>query len=137
MSFPQVRAYPADLKPEDRTPDNLVVGWYLFYHKKHMLYIEGRNKNFIACFVYIDFTSAAIATGKKDKHEVEIYGSMGEMQGGDTIYCPESKRVLLVIWSTKSSAWYTQDAYDVSNKNWLRIWATETFEIIPQESDSN
>ncbi len=94
MSFPQVRAYPADLKPEDRTLGKLVTGWYLKVGDVHLLttrtiggvYHSGfPDRICLVGFIEIDFTSAGVATGKKDKHGVEIFGSMGDMQGGDRV----------------------------------------------------
>lgn len=72
-----------------------------------------------------DPATAAVATGRKDKHGVEIFGSKGEMQGGDRVEISGLKRRkrLGVHWSR--SAWRIQN-------DTLGAWDSSMLEIIPK-----
>ena len=143
----EVRAYPKALPEAERTPDKYVYGQHFqSANKRHYIILNTNHRVYngtvIVCieqgpwmleFIEIDPSTLGVKTGKKDKNGKDIYGSVPEkgFMGGDTLYCKESKRKLTVMWSKESAAWYTQNAYDDEEQEWLRIWATETFEIIP------
>ena len=80
-----------------KTKDGMKVGWYFrTYDGKHFIirlnvglwYFEDAKTTYMHqdSFSQIeDISSAAEATGKKDKNGDMIFGSRGEMQGGDRV----------------------------------------------------
>ncbi len=54
-----------------------------------------------------EISNAAVATGRKDRHGVEIYGSKGKMQGGDC-FRKNINDSFKVYWSEKVGQWITE-----------------------------
>ena len=92
----KIRAYPAALPEAERTPDKLVYGWHVESEGLHYLFIQGSRITWWEDhyeiddgLIEIDVSSAAVKTGRKAKNAegelVDIYGSMGKMQGGDRV----------------------------------------------------
>lgn len=87
------------MKVRAKTKDGTeVVGWYVQCLDRHFAYVQPKASSFdykhdeeygrlwtVTGFVEIEIKSAAVDTGKLDKHGKMIFGSKGEMQGGDRI----------------------------------------------------
>ncbi len=54
--------------------------------------------------IQIDISTAAVATGRKDKNGVEIFGSKGEMRGGDRVSVRKGKPYK-VAWCDYRLTW--------------------------------
>ena len=121
----------------------LVYGWYCKVGERHMVVLPTAEEMLdsmdpdrfdVGPVAEIDISSAAVATGGKDKNGVEIYGSKGEMQGGDVvkanIYSDETPQELSVQWL--SGAWVIE--YEDSESDLSLIFDfAGTLKIISQE----
>lgn len=115
---------------------NTAVGWYFPCGSKHYLLLndvqiwQSSSGKHISnrFFVEIDISTAAVATGKKDKNDEMIFGSRGEMQGGDTVQASEGglTDATEVYWN-KENVWW---ALGVST---LGSWKSDNLEIIKPE----
>lgn len=110
-----------------------VVGWYVYacrtnisteIYWQHELYVPDE----IGFTNYIVFNPAttAVATGRKDKHGVEIFGSKGEMQGGDRLKF--GTETVEARWSEEYAQWrtYWGESYE-------SVIFPDMLEIIPRQ----
>lgn len=120
-----------------------VYGWYVCFDGKH----------FIACddeFEYLDYGESLVrlkkidpahtakATGKKDKNDVEIFGSERDFADGDIVIARSHVGQHDVVWSLGLAAWICsprQAAWIYSTHSRLGIWPTEELEIISKEQE--
>lgn len=140
---------------------NLVYGWYFYSGGTHYLMkntahigihqVSGqgclRDTRCITEYGFVgipDISTAAVATGKKAKNSdgklVEIYGSMGEIRGGDYIVrlppldkreCetyPNRSEPIEVYWNRHLLRWSIA-------KQPLASYESERLEIIPPENE--
>lgn len=73
------------------------TGWYCRLHGQHALIpsdskchvitltTAGTKHDVVKIIKIPDLSLCTVATGREDKHGVEIYGSMGDMLGGDSV----------------------------------------------------
>lgn len=127
----KVRAYDKD--------GNVVVGWYFTIHDRHFISSStSEAQSYDACngtemfdilawLEIPDITTAAVATGRKDKNGVEIYGSMGEMQGGDRVELfGRRKYHYNVRWDERRMTW-------IIGHDGLCAYGSGEIEIIPPQ----
>jgi len=126
----------------------VVEGWYCYSKKQdqhfiiqcddglslgpNILYFWGTAENSWFCVIKIDISTAAVETGKLDKHDKMIWGSKGQMQGGDKVRI-HSKDKLEEIdfdaeWNERVSAWVFQQEGGVMSR--FCSWNSDELEII-------
>lgn len=74
-----------------------------------------------------DISLCAVATGRKDKNGVEIYGSKGDMKGGDRVKADGSKCAVRVNWNDTNLQW----GFPMATA--LGSWQPGELEILPPE----
>ncbi len=100
---------------------NVVVGWHV--RLDDISYIVPEDAHAIYC-ISIDITTAARATGKLDKNGDMIYGSDGDMQGGDRVRLLGQGGGVPVVWNKGKLLWgFPQGAE-------LGCWHSRQLEII-------
>lgn len=137
MSEESVKTGMVRAKTED---GRKVVGWYVEISGQPFLFTDDLvSQDLLTELRYllekIDISTAAVATGKLDKHGVEIYGSMGEMQGGDRVKV-HSKDLLencvfQVEYDCRMAAYKLQEEAGVMSR--LSCWRSDELEIIKPE----
>lgn len=118
-----------------------VVGWYVYRCQtklsgevvwKHTVYVA-HSEGFTDCIEIPDISTCAVATGRKDKHGVEIFGSKGEMQGGDRIRGCTTGEHRDVSWDEQQLTWVATTQYGNHAKvGPLANYDTTGHEIIPK-----
>lgn len=98
----------------------VVYGWYVPLDKRHFVvppcgdpetelvrwFRTAHNTIQLWGAIEIDISTAAVKTGKLDKHGDDIYGSKGDMQGGDRVEHDDvRRRRLLVTWIEDRLTW--------------------------------
>ena len=135
-----IRAYPKALPPAERTPE-LVHGWYVRTEttkfKRHFIVTNNANTLFFRdqYFIEIDISTAARGTGKMAKGPdgklIEIFGSDGDMQGGDRVRIHgHGTAVYRAAWSERDLQWILHD-YAKRESLPLYAWNPDELEIIP------
>ena len=122
----------------------VVVGWYFTIHDRHFIsssaseaqsyYAHNDTEMFdiLAWYEIPDISLCAVATGRMDKNDVEIFGSKGDMQGGDRVSCVgDSSRI--TQWSDEDLQWQLGGATDGTPFTTLSPWDADELEIIPRE----
>jgi hypothetical protein len=119
----QVRAKTKDGKEKE------VVGWYVeIAGKPGIVPLDARA---IFC-MWIDPATAAYDTGKLDKHGDRIYGSKGEMRGGDSVIASGVDTPSCVYWHAGNN--YGQ--WVMESDEYIRPlygWESSGLEIIKDE----
>ncbi len=125
-----------------------VFGWYRYhpYYESHqlMVFVPDESRNCYGGGSWqeneIDLSTAAVATGRKDNKDVEIFGSKGEMQGGDKIRIHgHGTAVYRAAWSERDLQWILHD-YAKKESFPLYAWNPDELEILPkapEEADSD
>lgn len=106
-----------------------VFGWYYYssLHEKHYVVSEcsaihpfkklvrmvGYNLGILFIEI-LDLSLCSVATGRKDKHGVEIYGSMGDMKGGYLV-TEYGRDYYFVTWDVPRCGWHLRDATNGQN----------------------
>ena len=105
---------------------------YLITDKSGLHYDEDDNLS-VRDFVKIDITTAAVDTGKDAKNG-RIYGSKGEMQGGDRVKLPMLNKLAIfpVLWSNRKLQWSLKAT---SADLQLHTWNPDELEIIKEKQD--
>ena len=121
-----IRAYPKALPPAERTPDKLVVGWLLKAYRNYYIIPDGIQlvdsphvTKLFGTITQIDISTAARATGKMAKGPdgklIEIFGSDGDMQGGDEVKSNKRAEPGIVHWANVSLTWYVAEGLPLCN----------------------
>ena len=101
-----------------------VVGWYCWF-AVHARVVDGCRADVVE-LIEIDPATAAVDTGRKDKHGKPIFGSKGIWQGGDVVKRP-SLSGASIWWG--GSGWYIGSTYFGD--------CDAELEIIPKEDGSD
>lgn len=87
----------------------VVDGYYYYIDHRHYIssgkHLLLASTEQVVVFVEIDPAQAAVATGRKDKHGTEIYGSKGIFQGGDRLSIITKSDCELGIWDVCWANW--------------------------------
>lgn len=117
----------------------LVYGWYVHACKtnlcnkvywEHQIHIPDKA-GFTPIFEIPDISTVAVKTGRKDKNGKDIYGSMGEMKGGDRVRSLSSGQSYLIGWGKCGGCWV--GVSEDGNRCYLHYENFGNTEIIPQE----
>ena len=115
-----------------------MAGWYAYIDRQHYIstakHLLLASSEQVVVYVEIDPTTAKVLTGKKDKHGVEIGGSMGELTGGDNLLWSigGEKITRIASWSPHYLSWM---AVDGSHATGLVHILNRNIEIIPKEGE--
>ena len=114
---------------------NVKVGWYVYacetnfkaeIYWQHQLHIPHAH-GFMEVFMFSDVAGMAEATGKLDKNGDEIYGSRGDMQGGDRVAIRGERDLTPVCWNVHELTWMLGRDGKLLN---LSCWLPDELEII-------
>lgn len=117
-----------------------VFGWYALLKNNTHVIILHEDSVFLdhgvvlARVFNIDISTVAVSTGKKDKHGKEIFGSKGEMKGGDRIGTLTSTGKVAegnVVYDSDALTWVVN--YDGVTIYPISTWMSDELEVIEEK----